>query len=109
TPIAPMVRIPWNTPEHFKRALDSGAWGLVVPNVQTREQAEQAVYAARYHPQGGRGVGGGRHYLSFDTDSAEYYRHANEETLLVLMIEHINGVENADAILSTPGVDACFI
>ncbi len=108
-PIAPMVRIPWNTPEHFKRAFDSGAWGIVVPNIQTREEAERAVYAARYHPLGGRGVGGGRHYLSFDTNSAEYYEHANEELLLILMIEHAKGVENAEAILSTPGVDACFI
>lgn len=109
TPIAPMVRIPSNTPEHFKRALDSGAWGIVVPNIQTREQAEAAVQAARYHPLGTRGVGGGRHYLSFDTTGSEYYKNANEETLLVLMIEHVTGVENADAILSTPGVDACFI
>lgn len=108
-PIAPMVRIPWNTPEHFKRALDSGAWGLVVPNVQTREDAERAVQATRYTPLGGRGVGGGRHYLSFDTTAAEYYTHANDEILLVLMIEHVKGVENAEAILSTPGVDACFI
>ncbi len=107
--IAPMVRIPWNNPEHFKRALDAGAWGIVVPNVQTREEAEQAVQAARYYPLGSRGVGGGRHYLSFDTNGAEYYEHANEEILLVLMIEHATGVENAEAILSTPGVDTCFI
>ena len=108
-PIAPMVRIPWNNPEYFKRSLDAGAWGIVVPNVQTREEAEQAVRATRYYPDGDRGVGGGRHYLSFDTSGAEYYEHANEEILLVLMIEHAKGVENAEAILSTPGVDACFI
>ena len=107
--VAPMVRLPWNNPEYFKRSLDAGAWGIVVPNVQTREEAEQAVFATRYHPLGGRGVGGGRHYLSFDTTGSEYYQHANEEVLLVLMIEHAKGVENAEAILSTPGVDACFI
>jgi len=109
SPVAPMVRIPYNTPEHFKRALDSGAWGIVVPNVRTRAEAEQAVRATRYYPEGERGVGGGRHYLSFNTTGGEYYQNANREILLVLMIEHKEGVENADAILSTPGVDACFI
>jgi 4-hydroxy-2-oxoheptanedioate aldolase len=106
---APMVRLPWNTPEHFKRVLDAGAWGVVVPMVNSREEAEQAVEACRYHPQGNRSVGGGRHALSWDSGAAEYYCHANDEVLLVLQIEHIQGVENADAILSVPGVDACFI
>ncbi len=72
-------------------------------------EAEAAVEAMRYHPRGTRGVGGGRHALSFDTTAPEYYRHANDETLLVLMIEHADGVEHADEILSVPGVDACFI
>ncbi len=109
SPVAPMVRIPWNTPEHFKRVLDAGAWGVVVPMVNTREQAELAVEATRYHPLGNRSVGGGRHALSWGTSGVEYYRHANDEVLLVLQIEHIAGVERADEILSVPGVDACFI
>ena len=94
---APMVRIPWNTPENFKRVLDAGAWGVVVPMVNSREEAEMAVQAARYAPLGNRSVGGGRHSMSFGTTSPEYYNHANEEILLVLQIEHIDGVENADA------------
>lgn len=106
---APMVRIPWNTPEHFKRALDAGAWGIVVPMVKTREEAEEAVRATRYPPQGERSVGGGRHGISFGTAAADYYQRANKEILLVIQIEHIAGVEQADAILSVPGVDACFI
>jgi 4-hydroxy-2-oxoheptanedioate aldolase len=109
SPTAPMVRIPWNTPEHFKRVLDAGAWGIVVPMVNGREEAERAVAATRYHPLGGRSVGGGRHALSFGTSAAEYYRRANDEVLLVLQIEHIQGVEHADEILGVPGVDACFI
>lgn len=107
--LAPMVRIPWNTPEHFKRALDAGAWGIVVPMVNSKEEAEQAVEAARYYPLGRRSVGGGRHAMSFETSSSEYYSRANDEVLLVLQIEHIEGVEAADEILSTAGVDACFI
>ncbi|MCC6312807.1 MAG: 2-dehydro-3-deoxyglucarate aldolase [Thermomicrobiales bacterium] len=106
---APMVRIPWNTPENFKRVLDAGAWGVVVPMVNDRAEAEQAVAACRYYPDGGRSVGGGRHALSWGADAAEYYRRANDEVLLVVQIEHIRGVENADRILSVPGVDACFI
>ena len=106
---APMVRIPWNSPENFKRVLDAGAWGVVVPMVNTREEAEQAVSAARYYPDGTRSVGGGRFPMSFEAGAEEYFRHANEQILVVLQIEHIQGVENADAILSVPGVDACFI
>jgi 4-hydroxy-2-oxoheptanedioate aldolase len=106
---APMVRIPWNAPEHFKRVLDAGAWGVVVPMVNSREEAERAVDACRYVPQGGRSVGGGRHALSFGTDASTYFNNANDEVLLVLQIEHIDGVNNADEILSVPGVDACFI
>lgn len=107
--IAPMVRVPWNSPENFKRVLDAGAWGVVVPMVNTREEAERAVEAARYHPAGNRSVGGGRHALSWDSSGAEYYANANDQVLVVLQIEHIQGVENADEILSVPGVDACFI
>jgi 4-hydroxy-2-oxoheptanedioate aldolase len=105
----PMVRIPWNSAENFKRVLDAGAWGVVVPMVNSREEAERAVAAARYYPDGERSVGGGRHALSFDTTAEHYFRNANDEVLVVLQIEHIQGVKNADAILSVPGVDACFI
>jgi 4-hydroxy-2-oxoheptanedioate aldolase len=106
---APMVRIPWNSPENFKRVLDAGAWGIVVPMVNSREEAEQAVEATRYYPAGNRSVGGGRHALSFDTGGKTYYENANDNIVLVLQIEHIDGVNNADEILSVPGVDACFI
>jgi 4-hydroxy-2-oxoheptanedioate aldolase len=106
---APMVRIPWNSGENFKRVLDAGAWGVVVPMVRTREEAELAVASARYYPDGDRSVGGGRASMSFATTGEHYLRNANNEILVVLQIEHITGVENADAILSVPGVDACFI
>lgn len=109
SPTAPMVRVHWNRPELFKRVLDAGAWGVVVPMVNSREEAEQAVQAVRYPPLGMRSVGGGRHSLSFDSSAGDYYRHANDEILLVLQIEHIEGVEHAEEILSLPGVDACFI
>jgi 4-hydroxy-2-oxoheptanedioate aldolase len=107
--VAPMVRIPWNSPENFKRVLDAGAWGIVVPMVNSKEEAEQAVETTRYPPRGARSVGGGMPALRFGTTGGEYLRRADEEILLVLQIEHIQGVERCDEILSVPGVDACFI
>lgn len=107
--VAPMVRIPWNSPENFKRVLDAGAWGVVVPMVNSRAESEQAAWAMRYPLTGGRSIGGSRHGLSFDATAEQYFRNANEELLLVVQIEHIDGVEHADEILSVPGVDACFI
>ncbi len=107
--VAPMVRIPWNSPENFKRVLDAGAWGIVVPMVNSREEAEQAVEATRYPPHGARSVGGGMPALRFGTTGGEYLRRADEEILLVLQIEHVQAVERCDEILSVPGVDACFI
>lgn len=107
--VAPMVRIPWNSAENFKRVLDAGAWGVVVPMVNSRAEAEQAVSALRYPPHGTRSVGGGRYAMSYSASAEQYYRHSSDELLLVVQIEHIDGVEHADEILSVPGVDACFI
>ncbi len=107
--VAPMVRIPWNSGENFKRVLDAGAWGVVVPMVNSREEAERAVEATRFPPAGARSVGGSMPAIRYGTSGGEYLKHANDEVLLVLQIEHITGVEHADEILSVPGVDACFI
>jgi len=107
--VAPMVRIPWNSGENIKRVLDAGAWGIVVPMVNSRAEAELAVESARYPPKGMRSVGGGQTALRFGTTGADYLKHADDEILVVLQIEHIKGVEAADEILSVPGVDACFI
>jgi len=105
----PMVRIPSNTHENIKRVLDAGAWGVVAPMVNSRAEAEQAAAALRYPPRGNRSVAGGRAPLSFGTTVEPYYRHADDELLLIVQIEHIQAVEQADEILSVPGVDACFI
>jgi len=106
---APMVRIPWNSPENFKRVLDAGAWGIVVPMVNSREEAEMAVAATRYPPAGNRSVGGGAAPMRFGTNGKTYYANADREVALVLQIEHIDAVERCEEILSVPGVDACFI
>lgn len=108
-PVAPMARIPWNSEENIKRTLDAGAWGFVAPNVRSREEAELVVAAAKYPPAGIRSLGGGRHHLSFRTDPTTYFQRANDEIVVVVQIEHIDGVRKIDDILSVPGVDACFI
>src|ERR1041385_673398 len=105
----PLARVPWNTGENIKRVLDTGAWGLVVPMVNSRAEAEAAVAAARYAPLGQRSIGGQMHSANFDTDPATYYAKANEEILVVLMAEHVQAIEAADDILSVPGIDVIFI
>ncbi|MDQ2683455.1 MAG: aldolase/citrate lyase family protein [Chloroflexota bacterium] len=107
--VAPLVRIPWNTGENIKRVLDAGAWGIVVPMVNSRAEAEAAVAAAKFPPRGERSIGGNMRTVRWQGTNEEYHRHADDEILVVLQIEHIAGVEVADEILSVPGVDACFI
>jgi 4-hydroxy-2-oxoheptanedioate aldolase len=105
----PLCRVPLNTVENIKRALDTGAWGVVVPMVNSRAEAEAVVAAARYQPIGRRTIGGQLHAASFDTDPATYYAKANQEILVVVMAEHIDAIEHADEILSVPGIDVVFI
>lgn len=105
----PLVRIPWNTGENLKRALDNGAFGVIVPMVNSREEAEAAVRHTRYQPLGTRSIGGQMHAVNFATDTATYFSKANGEILLIVMIEHVDAVERVEEILSVPGVDAWFI
>lgn len=103
------ARVPCNRHDHIKRVLDNGAHGIVVPMVNSRQEAEEAVAAVLYPPAGNRSVGGSVHALNFDTTAPDYYAHANDELLVVLQCEHIQAVENADAIFSVPGIDAIFV
>jgi 4-hydroxy-2-oxoheptanedioate aldolase len=105
----PLARVPWNTGENIKRVLDTGAYGIVVPMVNSRSEAEAAVAAARYAPLGQRSIGGQLHAANFDTDPATYYARANDEILVVLMAEHIKAIEAAEEIISLPGIDVIFI
>src|SRR5262245_33015517 len=104
-----LARVPGNRHDHIKRVLDNGAMGVVVPMVNSRKEAEDAVAAMHYPPLGNRSVGGSVHALNFGTNANDYYEHANEELLVVLQCEHIQAVENADAIFSVPGIDAIFV
>jgi 4-hydroxy-2-oxoheptanedioate aldolase len=77
--------------------------------VDTVEQAKIAIAAAKYPPTGNRSLGGGMHALNFDTSSAEYFKRANDEILVVLQTESPTGIRNAREIYSLPGVDAIFV
>lgn len=105
----PLARVPKGNHDYIKRTLDAGAWGIVVPMVDTVEQAKTAIAAAKYPPIGNRSLGGGMHSLNFDGTSAEYFARANDEILVILQTESPIGVANAEAIYSLPGVDAIFV
>jgi 4-hydroxy-2-oxoheptanedioate aldolase len=104
-----LARVPRGDHDYIKRVLDAGAHGIVVPMVNTVEEAKVAVAAAKYPPVGNRSVGGTLHALNFGATAADYYKHANDEILVVLQTESPQGVENAEAIYSLPGVDAIFV
>jgi 4-hydroxy-2-oxoheptanedioate aldolase len=106
TDTIPMCRVPWNDPMLIKRVLDAGAYGVVVPMVNSPEEAEQAVKACKYPPEGIRSSGGGRWRYWAGND---YPKYANDEILVIVQIEHIDAVNQVREILGVPGVDACFI
>src|SRR5260370_11134733 len=104
-----LARVPANRHDHIKRVLDNGAHGIVVPMVNSREEALAAVAAAKYPPTGNRSVGGSVHALNFATTAVDYYARANDQILVVLQCEHIQAVRDADEIFSVPGIDAIFV
>lgn len=108
-PVAPFARVHAIAEENVKRVLDAGAWGVLAPNVRTREEAELLVRACKYPPAGTRSLGAGRFPLSFKTDSPTYFARANDEILVIAQIEHIDAIRNIDRILSVPGLDACYV
>lgn len=105
----PLGRVPANRHDHIKRVLDNGAYGVVVPMVNSRAEAEQAVAACLYPPRGNRSVGGNVHALNFAATANEYYDRVDDEVLIILQCEHIKAVEDADKIFSVPGIDAIFV
>ncbi|MGH7277383.1 MAG: HpcH/HpaI aldolase family protein [Candidatus Rokuibacteriota bacterium] len=108
-PVAPFARVHALSEENIKRVLDAGAWGVLAPNMKTREEAELLVASCKYPPAGRRSLGAGRFALSFRTDAATYFARANDEILIIAQIEHIEAVKNIDKILSVPGIDALYV
>ncbi|MFE3886167.1 HpcH/HpaI aldolase/citrate lyase family protein [Streptomyces lydicus] len=103
--LTPFVRVPEADPGAVLRALDAGAMGIVVPHVRERADIDATIRAARYAPEGMRSLNGGRGPGFGRIDPADYLRRANEEIMIVALIEDAEGVEAIDGILSPGGVD----
>lgn len=101
----PIVRPQWNDAVIIKRVLDIGAYGVLVPWVNSREDAENVVRACKYPPEGLRGVGP-RRAAMFDPT---YLETANDEILIIVQVETAEAIKNLEEILSVPGIDACYI
>ena len=108
TPAACVVRVLANDPAHVKQALDLGVDGVQVPSVRDAAAAAAAVSAARYSPDGTRGVGMG-HASRYGSNLREYLRDANAKVAVLAMIEDAAGVENAAEIARVEGVDGVVI
>ena len=103
-----LVRVPEAAETPIKRALDLGAAGIVVPQVNTAEQAADVVRFARYAPEGARGVGLARAH-GYGARFKEYLERANDEIAVVVQAENIRAVENIEAIVRVTGVDAVLL
>ena len=106
-PVLPMVRVPWNEPGIVGKVLDAGAYGVICPMVNTRAEAEAFVSYCRYPPMGKRSNGPIR--AGIYGSGTSYQSTANQEVLCIPMIETQEAVDNLEAILDVPGIDAVYI
>jgi 2-keto-3-deoxy-L-rhamnonate aldolase RhmA len=106
--VVPLVRLSWNDPIQAKRVLEAGAYGLIVPMVNSKDEAITAVEMTKYPPLGKRSFGLGR-AQDFGFNSQRYFSKANEETIVIVQIESVQGVENIESILDVEGIDGIFI
>lgn len=100
-----LVRVPGADSGAILRALDGGAYGIVVPHIESREQAEVIVRASRYFPQGERSLNGGRPGSFGKNSLLAYMNRANDEIMVIPMIESKQGVERIEDIVSVEGID----
>ena len=106
TDTVPVVRVPWLEPGILMRALDAGAYGVICPMVNTREDAQKLVAYTHYPPRGTRSFGPLRAVLYA---GADYVQHANDTIVTFAMIETAEALDNLDDILSVEGLDAIYI
>ena len=106
-PVTPMVRVPWNEPGIIGKVLDGGAYGVICPMINTKEEAERFVQYAKYPPRGTRSNGPIRAMMY--GSAGTYQQTANEETLCIPMIETKTAVENLEAILDVNGIAGVYI
>ena len=106
--VAPFVRVGANDSLLIKQAMDAGAHGVIVPMVNSKEEAERAVESVKYPPVGKRGVGLAR-AQGYGTTFNEYKDWAANESIVIVQIEHIDAVNNLEEIFSVEGVDAFIV
>ncbi|MGA0610179.1 HpcH/HpaI aldolase family protein [Caldimonas sp. KR1-144] len=106
TPTVPIVRVPWLEPGIIMKTLDAGAYGVICPMVNTREDAQKFVAYTHYAPKGTRSFGPVRALLY---GGADYPQHANDTIVRFAMIETAQALDNLDSILSVEGLDAVYI
>lgn len=109
TETVPIVRVAWNLHWLAKPVLDMGAKGVIMPWVNSKPEAVDAVQALRYPPEGVRGVGASVAARRWGLPTSEYLKVANQEILAILQIENIEAVNRIDEILTVPGIDLIFI
>jgi 2-dehydro-3-deoxyglucarate aldolase/4-hydroxy-2-oxoheptanedioate aldolase len=108
--IAPMVRVPATQYHFIARMLDAGAFAIMVPMVESVEQAKEIVAATRYPPRGRRGAAFGMAHDDYEGGAvADKIAAANDRTMVICLIETPRGVENVDAIAAVDGVDVCWL
>jgi 4-hydroxy-2-oxoheptanedioate aldolase len=108
--IAPIIRVPNGEYSIATRLLDNGALGIVVPHVETADEARHIVDKLQYPPQGHRGVFGSAPHVDFKSvPSAELTAAFNKTNLIVVMLESPNAIDNAGAIAAVPGIDSLLI
>ena len=106
TGVVPLARVPWNDPARLMKILDAGVYGVICPMINTRAEAEALVRACKYPPRGYRSWGPVRASIYAGSD---YGDHANDDIVVMPMIETAEAVKNLDDILSVPGVDAIYV
>jgi 2-dehydro-3-deoxyglucarate aldolase/4-hydroxy-2-oxoheptanedioate aldolase len=107
--VVPFARAPWNDAVAIKRILDTGVMGVLVPYVNTADEARAAVAACKYPPQGVRGVAGSPRAAGYTRNVRPYLTTANEETIVMVAVETLDAVRNLDEILEIEGLDGIFI
>lgn len=105
SPTVPIVRVPWNDAVRIKQILDMGADGILIPMVNTPDEARAAVAACKYPPEGNRGFGP-RRASDYGRKSDEYVAQANASVIVIPQIEHVDAAAKIDDILDVPGIDA---
>jgi len=106
--VSPLVRLTSNNPDQIKRVMDAGSHGIIVPMVNSKEDAIQAVRAVKYPEQGTRGIGLARAH-GYGAEFSDYYEWQKNSSVVIVQVEHIDSVNNLEEILSVEGVDGYIV